>query len=104
MAAQVHRFRALLHQGRETLQCTWKVTMMTNAKVMRMQTKEKGDRVAQVEVERGGEILFFKGDIVVVSCGAINSAVLFQRSANSAHPDGLANASDQVGRNLMKHQ
>ena len=45
----------------------------------------------------------FSGDVVVVSCGALNSALLLLRSANDAHPNGLANGSDQVGRNYMRH-
>jgi choline dehydrogenase-like flavoprotein len=40
---------------------------------------------------------------VVSSCGAINSAALLLRSASDAHPNGLANGSDQVGRNYMAH-
>jgi len=39
----------------------------------------------------------------VVACGAINSAVLLLRSLNDKHPNGLANSSDRVGRNFMKH-
>ena len=39
----------------------------------------------------------------VVSCGAANSAKLLLASANDAHPNGLANGSDQVGRNYMFH-
>ena len=42
-------------------------------------------------------------DIVVVSAGAANSAKLLLRSANDRHPNGLANGSDQVGRNYMFH-
>ena len=42
-------------------------------------------------------------DIVVVSCGAINSAALLLRSANDKHPRGLANGSDVVGRHYMGH-
>ena len=45
----------------------------------------------------------FRGDIVVVSCGAANSAKLLLMSANDKHPNGLANGSDQVGRNYMYH-
>ncbi|MEQ1765776.1 MAG: GMC family oxidoreductase, partial [Pyrinomonadaceae bacterium] len=33
----------------------------------------------------------------------INSAALLLRSANERHPNGLANSSDQVGRNYMGH-
>ena len=45
----------------------------------------------------------YSGDIVVVSAGASNSAKLLLRSANDQHPNGLANGSDQVGRNYMFH-
>ncbi len=38
-----------------------------------------------------------------VACGAVNSALLLLRSANSAHPNGLANGSGLVGRNYMVH-
>ena len=40
---------------------------------------------------------------MVVSCGAANSAKLLLASASDAHPNGLANGSDQVGRNYMFH-
>jgi choline dehydrogenase-like flavoprotein len=56
-----------------------------------------------IETEVNGERHVFQSDLVVVACGAINSAVLLLRSANDQHPNGLANRSDQVGRNLMKH-
>ncbi len=44
-----------------------------------------------------------RADIVVVSCGAANTAKLLLSSANEKHPNGLANGSDQVGRNYMFH-
>jgi choline dehydrogenase-like flavoprotein len=44
-----------------------------------------------------------RGDIVVSSCGAINSAALLLRSANDRHPHGVANASGVVGRHYMGH-
>ena len=45
----------------------------------------------------------YTADIVVVSCGAINSAALLLRSASERHPRGLANGSDVVGRHYMGH-
>ena len=42
-------------------------------------------------------------DLVVVACGALSSALLMLRSANDAHPQGLANASGLVGRNYLRH-
>ena len=56
-----------------------------------------------MEVEHDGERETFAADIVVVSCGAANSAKLLLSSANDKHPNGLANGSDQVGRNYMFH-
>jgi choline dehydrogenase-like flavoprotein len=80
------------------------VTLITEAKVQRLLTSASGREVTAVEAEIDGAMYQFSGDIVVVACGAINSAALLLRSANDQHPNGLANRSDQVGRNLMKHQ
>lgn len=79
------------------------VTLLTEARVERLVTSSSGREVTGVEVEVEGSIVTFRADIVVVACGAINSARLLLASANEKHPGGLANGSDQVGRNLMKH-
>jgi choline dehydrogenase-like flavoprotein len=79
------------------------VSLLTNAKVTRLETSPSGREVSRVLVEHAGESLQFSGDIVVSSCGAINSAALLLRSANSRHPNGLANGSDVVGRHYMGH-
>ncbi len=80
------------------------VTLLTQAYVSHLTTDATGRRVTGVHVQRGAERETYTADIVVSSCGAINSAALFLRSANDAHPNGLANSSDQVGRNYMCHQ
>ncbi|MBD2102795.1 FAD-dependent oxidoreductase [Leptolyngbya sp. FACHB-261] len=79
------------------------VTLLTEAKVTRLQTSNSGREITGVEAEVADKLQLFKGDLVIVACGAINSAVLLLRSQNDQHPNGLANGSDQVGRNLMKH-
>jgi choline dehydrogenase-like flavoprotein len=79
------------------------VTLLTNAKTTRLQTDASGRRVTRVTVERNGGSEDYSADIVVISCGAINSAALLLRSANDKHPDGLANASGVVGRHYMGH-
>ena len=63
----------------------------------------RGTAVTGVVVQRDGARETFAGDIVVVSCGAANSAKLLLASASDAHPGGLANGSDEVGRNYMFH-
>ncbi len=79
------------------------VTLLTNSYVSRLETSHSGREVTKVHVERNGESEIFFGNVVVVACGAINSAALLLRSANERHPAGLANGSDQVGRNYMCH-
>ncbi len=39
----------------------------------------------------------------MLAAGAVNSAALLLASADEKHPRGLANGSDQVGRNFMMH-
>ena len=79
------------------------VTLLTNAKAERLVTKSNGKEIDYIEVIHKNEKLQFKASIVVVACGAINSAALLLKSANDKYPDGLANGSGQVGRNFMKH-
>jgi choline dehydrogenase-like flavoprotein len=79
------------------------VRLMTEAKVNRLHTSASGKEVTAVEVEVDGHTQLFSADIVVVACGSVNSAALLLNSANDQHPKGLANGSDQVGRNFMKH-
>jgi len=79
------------------------VTLVTGAKVTKLNTNPEGTVVTQVVAEIDGKPQTFKGDIIVVSCGAANSAKLLLMSANDKHPKGLANGSDQVGRNYMYH-
>lgn len=79
------------------------VMLLTNAKVTRLETDAGGRTISAVAVERNGTIEKYSADTVIVSCGAINSAALLLRSANEKHPNGLANRSDQVGKNYMGH-
>jgi choline dehydrogenase-like flavoprotein len=87
---------------RPALDCS-NVSLLTRAQVKRLLTDASGRTVSGVELERDGEPLTVSGDVVVVSCGAANSARLLLLSANDRHPRGLANGSDQVGRHYMFH-
>ncbi|BAY39650.1 glucose-methanol-choline oxidoreductase [Nostoc sp. NIES-2111] len=88
---------------RPAMACT-NITLITEAKVIRLHTSASGREVTGVEAEISGQNHIFSGDIVVVACGAINSAVLLLKSANDKHPNGLANSSNLVGRNYMAHK
>jgi choline dehydrogenase-like flavoprotein len=71
--------------------------------VKRLETSASGRQVTRVVVTRHGKEEHLSADIVVVSCGAINSAALLLRSANERHPRGHGNGSDVVGRHYMGH-
>ena len=79
------------------------VTLLTHAYAEKLLTNAEGSRVTKVVTLVKGERVVFSADLFIVACGAINSAALFLRSKNEKHPTGLANSSDQVGRNLMLH-
>ncbi len=78
-------------------------TLLTGAMVTRLETGPSGRSVGKVHVIRGNQFEQYSADIVVAACGALSSALLMLRSLSDAHPRGLANRSDQVGRNYMRH-
>jgi choline dehydrogenase-like flavoprotein len=79
------------------------MSLLTRAEVTALRTSPSGREVTEVVVNRDGAVQTFRAAIVVVSAGAANSAALLLKSANDRHPRGLANGSDQVGRNYMFH-
>jgi choline dehydrogenase-like flavoprotein len=79
------------------------VELLTNAKAVKLETDGGGTAVTGVVVEHDGETKTYSADLVVLACGAANTARLLLVSANEQHPNGLANGSDQVGRNYMFH-
>ncbi|MDE2486231.1 MAG: GMC family oxidoreductase [Alphaproteobacteria bacterium] len=79
------------------------VTLLTGRKVVRLETDPSGKTVTEVVCQTEGGEERWSGDIVVLAAGAANTAVVLLGSANAAHPNGLANGSDQVGRNYMFH-
>jgi choline dehydrogenase-like flavoprotein len=83
------------------------VTLMTNSRVTRLLTNPTGTAVTEVEVVHSCEdkgTATYRAGFFALCAGAINSAVILLASANDKHPHGLANRSDQVGRNFMYHQ
>ncbi|MGN6378276.1 MAG: GMC family oxidoreductase N-terminal domain-containing protein, partial [Gaiellales bacterium] len=79
------------------------VTLLTGATAEKLETASDGKTVTGVVVGHNGSTETFSGDLVVLACGAANTARLLLSSANDKHPGGLANGSDQVGRNYMFH-
>ena len=82
------------------------VTLMTGSRVLRLVTNESGTAVVGVQVRHADSVAtaMYEGAIVALCAGAVNSAAVLLQSADEKHPRGLANGSDQVGRNFMYHQ
>ncbi len=79
------------------------VTLATRTMARRLVTNAAGTRVEGVDVERDGVSSRVRAPLVVVSCGAVQSAALLLRSASDKHPTGLGNSSGLVGRRYMAH-
>ncbi|MFO0829862.1 MAG: GMC family oxidoreductase [Phycisphaerales bacterium] len=79
------------------------VTLLVGAKAERLLTSADGRVVTGVVARRAGALEEYSADVVVVSCGAVNSAALLLRSTSARHPNGLANSSGLVGRHYMAH-
>ena len=61
------------------------------------------ENVRVVKALHLGRELELRARIVVLSAGALHTPQILLRSRNEFWPQGLANSSDQVGRNLMFH-
>lgn len=78
-------------------------TLQTEVMVRKLATSAKG-RVTGVEyVDAAGQLAVKEADVVVLSCGAVETARLLLNSATAQEPKGIGNSSDQVGRHLQGH-
>lgn len=76
-------------------------TLLCDATVVRLDADER--RVTAVRYRRHGREHRASARIVILAAGAYRSPALLLASTGPAWPDGLANRSGQVGRNLMFH-
>lgn len=61
------------------------------------------DRITHVEAERRGEIIEFRARNYILAAGALGSPRVLLASRSEEWPNGCANTSGLVGRNLMFH-
>lgn len=79
------------------------VMLQTNSRVTLLETSSDGGRIERVHYQHNGEAQSLSPKLVILAAGAVQSSVLLLRSANDRFRSGLANSSDQVGRNFMNH-
>jgi choline dehydrogenase-like flavoprotein len=82
---------------------TGNARLQTGMRVRRIVTGPGGRRVDHLVADGVGGPAVVTAGRFVLAAGAVNSAALLLASADDDHPRGLANGSDQVGRNFMMH-
>lgn len=88
---------ALLNQAVATKNCEIKPL----CKVYKLSSDVKGRVVSANYYDATGNRQSIKAKIFVVACQAIETSRLLLSSTGPKHPDGLANNSGQVGKNLL---
>jgi choline dehydrogenase-like flavoprotein len=68
-----------------------------------IQLEERGRAVERVICEWNRRRIALRARVFILAANAFLTPVLLQRSANQRFPNGLANSSGLVGRNLMLH-
>lgn len=76
-------------------------SILPECEVLRIEAGK--ERVEHVVCRWKGEEIRVSGRVVVLAAGAMMSPTILLRSRSSHWENGLANGSDQVGRNLMLH-
>lgn len=79
------------------------VSLQTGSRVTKLETDASGKTITRIHYVRAGSQETLAPGLVILSAGAVQSAALLLRSANAQNQNGLANRSDQVGRNFMNH-
>ncbi|MBC2836897.1 GMC family oxidoreductase [Gemmobacter straminiformis] len=77
------------------------VTLVTGTRVSRILAEGRRATGVQVHGPQGPRTL--RAPTLCLCAGAVMSSALLLASASDEHPAGLANRSDQVGRNFMNH-
>ena len=81
------------------------MTIVHNAIVQTLEYDAETKKVTGVRIVDAdtNEHRFYSSKVVFLNASAIASAMILLQSKSETFPDGLANSSDQVGRNLMDH-
>jgi choline dehydrogenase-like flavoprotein len=94
-----------LHATLPAAERTGNMTLLHNAIVQSLEYDPESNRVTGVRIvdAETNEHRFYSSRLVFLNASAIASAMILLQSKSKAFPNGLANSSDQVGRNLMDH-
>jgi len=77
--------------------------LITGARVREITVNDQGLATGAIYIDRNGREFEQRAKVVIVCCNAVGTPRLLLNSRSSRFPDGLANSSGLVGRNLMMH-
>ncbi len=78
--------------------------LRTDCRVERIETDRDGRATGVIYVDRHTGVRHFQAaEVVIVAANGVGTPRLLLLSESNRHLNGLANGSDQVGRNLMHH-
>ncbi|MGE0417068.1 MAG: GMC family oxidoreductase [Acetobacteraceae bacterium] len=79
------------------------VELRPRCRVREITTNEHGMASGAIYYDADGKEQFQPAEVVILACNGIGTPRLLLNSASARFPNGLANSSGQVGRNLMLH-
>ncbi|MEZ5660826.1 MAG: GMC family oxidoreductase [Burkholderiaceae bacterium] len=79
------------------------IQLRTRCRVREITVNEQGMASGVVYYDENGVEQHQRAEVVVLACNGIGTPRLLLNSTSGRFPNGLANSSDQVGRNLMFH-
>ena len=82
---------------------TGNLTIRPDSVVASLSTRDGKVSTVNVIDAHSHEALEFTGRVIVMAASTLETARILLNSASNDHPDGLANGSGQVGKNLMDH-
>lgn len=81
---------------------TGRLTVRTHSRVLRLETQPGGRRVNRVIYDHEGATHAVRSRVHVLAAGAVETPRLLLYSQSNAHPDGIGNERNQVGRNFLE--
>ena len=79
------------------------VELRTRCRVREITTDEHGMASGAIYYDAEGKERFQPAEVVIVACNGVGTPRLLLNSASARFPNGLANSSGLVGKNLMLH-
>lgn len=80
-----------------------RVEIRTDCRVSRIETNTRNMATGVYYFDPDGREVFQPAEIIIMACNGIGTPRILLNSASDRYPNGLANSSGLVGRNLMLH-